>query len=255
MRGLLSLALLSGLALSAVAAERAPSVPPSKPMKLFLLIGQSNMAGRGLVGPAEKMPHPRVFALNKEMTWVPAVDPLHWDKPDIAGVGPGSSFARTIADADKDAVIGLIPAAFGGTSLDQWAIGGELYTNAVKRAKEAMRRGQLAGILWHQGEADSAPEKVATYAARFQKMIAQLRADLDAPKVPVIVGELGRFRANDASVAINAVLDQLPEHVALCACVSSAGLADKGDKLHFDTPSQQEFGRRYAQAWLALAKR
>jgi len=34
--------------------------------------------------------------------------------------------------------------------------------------------------------------------------------------------------------------------------VSSAGLRDKGDSVHFDTPSLHEFGRRYAYAFLAL---
>jgi hypothetical protein len=95
---------------------------------------------------------------------------------------------------------------------------------------------------------------VATYTERFARMIAQLRADLNAPDVPVVVGEVGRFREKDASVAINAVLAQLPAHVPNCAFVSAEGLKDRGDKLHFDTASQHELGRRYAQAWRTLAK-
>jgi hypothetical protein len=240
-----------------VSATASAAIAPPENMKLFLLIGQSNMAGRGAVGAEEKVVHPRVFALNKQLEWVPAVDPLHWDKPDVAGVGLGSTFGRVVADANPNATVGLIPAAFGGTSLDQWAIGGELYTNAVKRAKQAMQHGRLAGILWHQGESDSGPgndKKVASYTERFSRMIAQLRADLDAQDVPVIVGELGHFRVNDASGPLNAVLAKLPESVPLCACVSADGLADKGDKLHFDTPSLKEFGRRYAAAWTKLAR-
>jgi len=217
-------------------------------MKLFLLIGQSNMAGRGPVEAQDRVPHPRVFALNKDFAWVPAVDPLHWDKPDVAGVGPGSSFARVLAARDPKVEIGLIPAAYGGSSLDEWAPGGKHYANAVQRAREAMKRGELAGILWHQGEADSAPEKAATYTERFAKMIARLRADLGTPDVPVIVGELGRFRPSSPN--INPILAKLPEHVPHCAFVSAEGLHDKGDHLHFDSPSQREFGRRYADAWL-----
>lgn len=234
-------------------ASASPAQPKPENMKLFLLIGQSNMAGRGVVGPADLVPHPRVFMLNRGLAWVPAVDPVHFDKPDIAGVGLASTFARTVAGADPAAVIGLIPAAFGGTSLDEWAPGGKLYTNAVDRARAAMARGKLVGILWHQGEADSAPELAATYVARFARMIKQLRADLGAEDVPVIVGETGRFRPDGA--AINAVLATVPASVPRCAFVSAEGLTDKGDHLHFDTPALYEFGRRYAQAWLDSQKR
>ncbi|MEI7929044.1 MAG: sialate O-acetylesterase [Verrucomicrobiales bacterium] len=142
-------------------------------MKLFLLIGQSNMAGRGKVEPQDQVVNPKIFMLTKDLTWVPAKDPLHFDKP-AAGVGLGSQFAREISKADPNASIGLIPCAVGGTSLDQWKAGGALYNEAVKRSKEAMKNGKLAGILWHQGEADSAPDKVATYADRFSVMIGQI---------------------------------------------------------------------------------
>ncbi len=233
------------------AAAPADTAVPSE-LRLFLLIGQSNMAGRGIVEPQDRVPHPRIFMLTKDLKWRPAVDPLHYDKPDIAGVGPGLNFGRVVADADPKIAVGLIPAAVGSTSLDQWKPGGELYNNAVARAREAMKRGRLAGILWHQGESDIAPEQTASYARRFTAMIAQLRADLDAGDVPVIVGEPGRFRP--ANAGINQVLATLPAQVPRCAFVASVALVDKGDHLHFDTASQRELGRRFAQAWIKLDK-
>lgn len=36
-------------------------------MQIFLLIGQSNMAGRGAVEQQDQTPHPRVFMLTKEL--------------------------------------------------------------------------------------------------------------------------------------------------------------------------------------------
>lgn len=230
--------------------DASPSSAAPAGMRLFLLVGQSNMAGRGPVEPADRVPHPRVFMLTRDNAWVPAVDPVHFDKPELAGVGLASTFARVLDD-DPQVVIGLVPAAFGGTSLDEWRPGGELYTTAVARARTAMQRGTLAGILWHQGEADSSPEKAATYAERFANFISQLRSDLGAPDVPVVVGELGRYRPRHA--VLNEVLAQLPARVPRCAFVSSEGLVDKGDNLHFDTPSLHEFGRRYARAWRELA--
>ncbi|MEL7264208.1 MAG: sialate O-acetylesterase, partial [Planctomycetota bacterium] len=77
-----------------VAAEKSElgdsTVP--QPTDIFLLIGQSNMAGRGTVDEAAKQANPRVFSLNKDAMWVPAIDPLHFDKPGLVGVGPGKTF-------------------------------------------------------------------------------------------------------------------------------------------------------------------
>ena len=244
-------ALLSGVLLLAFVPLRAETVPAS--MKIFLLIGQSNMAGRGVVEAEDKVPHPRVFMLTKELAWIPAVDPMHFDKPERIGTGLGKTFGAVLAEADPEATIGLVPAAFGGSSLEEWSPGSLHYVNAVTRTKEALKRGQLAGILWHQGESDSAPEKAATYAHRFARMIAQLRTDLNAEYVPLLVGETGRFREDGA--AINAVLATVPSQVPPSAFVPADGLTDMGDKLHFDSPSLREFGRRYARAWLASGRK
>ncbi|MFO1452301.1 MAG: sialate O-acetylesterase [Opitutaceae bacterium] len=239
------------LAWCSSAVSRLTSAPAESPRDLFLLIGQSNMAGRGVVEDQDKVPHPRIFMLNAAKAWVPAVDPLHFDKPKIAGVGLGSSFARAVAAAEPNAIIGLIPAAVGGTSLDQWIPDGELYTQAVERAKAALSQGgRLRAILWHQGEADSQPDKAATYAARFDRLITRLRTDLGSPAAPVIVGEL--LHARSASAVLNPVLRNLPNSVSRCTCIGADGLTDKGDGTHFDSPSLREFGRRYARAFLAL---
>jgi hypothetical protein len=151
---------------------------------------------------------------------------------------------------DTNITVGLIPCAVGGTSMDEWKPGSMLYNQAVGRAREAMKSGALAGILWHQGEADSAVGKVATYGKRFSTMIGQLRSDLAAPDAPVVLGELGRFR--EVSLGFN---ESLPKAVALvpnCALATAENLTDKGDKLHFDTKSLHLFGQRYAAAFLEL---
>ncbi len=108
-------------------------------LRLVLLIGQSNMAGRGKVAPADQVTHPRILMLDKALAWVPAKDPVHFDKPGMAGVGLASAFARSMAEHEPEARIGLIPCAVGGTSISQWAPDGALYSNAAARAKHALR--------------------------------------------------------------------------------------------------------------------
>src|SRR4051812_37017561 len=227
--------------------------------ELFLLIGQSNMAGRGPIEAQDREPIAGVFSLNKQMEWVPAIDPLHFDKPEIAAVGLGRTFAKTLLSVNPSASIGLIPCAFGGTSLEQWKRGGALYEDAIKRTKFAMKSGRLRGILWHQGEADSGTSALASsYRERWTAFITALRQDLEAPDVPVVVGQLGEFFGKKVDApptfasVVNEQLALIPLTVPHTVFVSSAGLTDKGDQVHFNTPSIREFGRRYAYAFLSL---
>jgi hypothetical protein len=239
------------LAASALAQTEVP-----QNLRLFLLIGQSNMAGRGKPEPQDQQPLPHIFTFNEKMEWAPAVDPLHFDKPEIAGVGLARSFAKVLLEAHPSESIGLIPAAFGGSALNEWNADGRHYTNALRRARAAMKSGQLRGILWHQGEADSSKEELArSYGERFAKLAERLRTDLQAPNVPIVVGQLGRFFQAPFASVVNEQLALIPLSVAATAFVSSEGLTDKGDHVHFDTPSVREFGRRYALAFLSLDPR
>ena len=113
-------------------------------MDLYLLIGQSNMAGRGVLTDSNRV----------SGEWQVAEEPIHFDKPTIAGAGLAASFARAMADRRKGVPIGLIPCAVGGTSINRWVESGDLWSNAVARTRIALRSGTLKGILWHQGEGD-----------------------------------------------------------------------------------------------------
>jgi hypothetical protein len=222
-------------------------------LDLFLLAGQSNMAGRGKVEAQDKKVDPHVWMFTKTNAWAPAIDPLHFDKK-IAGVGPGRTFGIAVAEADPRVNVGLVPCAVGGTSIDQWKKGGKLYTEAIDRAKAAMAQGTFKAILWHQGESDANPNKAKLYAAKLTKLIADFRSDLGLPELPFIVGELGPFheKTSPGTDAFNAQLESFAKTEANCACVSSEGLTSIGDNTHFDAASQREFGRRYAAAYLAM---
>ncbi|MBM3723838.1 MAG: sialate O-acetylesterase [Acidobacteria bacterium] len=216
------------------------------------------MAGRGAVEEQDKTPIPGVFMLTKELTWAPAVDPMHFDRPTIIGTGLGRSFARELLRARPGTRIGLIPAAFGGSALDEWQPGTNHFKNAVARARAAMKNGQLRGILWHQGEADSADEsKARSYRQRFAVMLSALRAELGAG-LPVVAGQLGEFlrdregNPSPFSGVVNEQLATLPLHLDRVAFASSASLGHKGDVVHFDSPGLRELGRRYALAFRSL---
>ena len=231
--------------------------------RTFLLIGQSNMAGRGVVGLQDIEIHPRVFALNRDCEWAPAVDPIHFDKP-IAGVGPGLTFGKIMADQDSFIRIGLIPCAAGGSPITVWQPGCHWeqtcsvpYDDAVRRARFAMSQGALKGILWHQGESDSYEQKADLYEDRLIALIKALRADLDMPDVPFIVGTLGDFFVENCPPArrVNQALQRVPQRVERVACVTASGLGHLGDQLHFSAEAAHELGARYAAAMTYLQQK
>jgi hypothetical protein len=203
--GMLSLASLVGASAQTQAAQprvRTVVAPPARQEKfqLYLLVGQSNMAGRGYVEAQDTVPNRHVLRLNPAGQWEIAKDPIHFDKP-VAGVGLGLAFGRAMAAADTSSSIGLIPCAVGGSGIDAWAPGAYFadtnthpYDDALARARLAQQMGTLAGIIWHQGETDSSPEKSTTYGPKLAALIARFRADLQAPNVPFVAGQLPAFQ-------------------------------------------------------------
>ena len=231
---------------------------------VYLLIGQSNMAGRGCLNETNGVPCEGVLKLDNFGYLVPAMEPLHNDRKS-AGAGLGASFANSMRADDTNTTVVLVPCAFGGSSLDQWKKGSYMYELAVLRTREALRllgkKGRLAGLLWHQGESDSESEdKANSYAKRFSEMVENLRQDLGCGDVPLVVGELGRYLADNRAKSgcyqhfekINAALNGLTNSIPNCACVSSEDLTPNDDILHFNTASLRTFGERYAAAMKSL---
>ena len=264
-------AVLLGVAAVACASGRPKAAPlgtatsTDTTLQLILLAGQSNMAGRGGVEARDSVIEPRVLRLSSDMKWMPAVDPLHWDKPAIVGVGPGRSFGLALARRDPNARIGLVPAAVGGSPISSWEPGAvdpatrtRPYDDAMARLGVARRDGNVRAILWHQGESDATPERSVIYAGKLRALIARFRADLGDPELPFVIGQLGEFGGRPWTAdtrRIDSVHRAIAASVPNVAFVSTVGLRDKGDALHFDAAAARELGERYAAAYLELVKR
>ncbi|PZX49162.1 sialate O-acetylesterase [Algoriphagus chordae] len=224
-------------------------------LHLYLLMGQSNMAGRGKIGALDTLTHPRVFMLDKAENWVPAQDPMHFDKP-VAGVGLGLTFGKIMANADNDIKIGLIPTAVGGSSINYWFADSLFhqtntypYDDMIRRAKKAMESGTLKGILWHQGESDSNTESsVNEYRQKFEAMLTALKTDLGIESIPIVMGEIGYFFYPKAPYAerLNEIFFEIAASQKCIGLVSSEDLNHKGDETHFDSNSYHALGIRYA---------
>ena len=216
-------------------------------MNSVLLIGQSNMAGRGFFSEAKEVDFSNVFML-RNGRWQAVFRPVHPDRS-FSGVCLAESFAEAYVKK-YNVEIGLIPCADGGTSLEQWKEGSLLYDNAVNNARLAMRTSNIIGILWHQGESDCRPHLAETYNERFIKMITALKKDLGI-NVPVIVGGMGDFLTSykDGSLRdykkLNAEFQKLADNNENIGFASAEGLKSNPDNLHFCAEALYDFGLRY----------
>lgn len=227
---------------------------------VYLLIGQSNMAGRGYMTPKDmKVFNKNVFILNNDGEVVPATNPLNQYSTirkgmNIQRIGPGYGFAMKISKKSKRKIL-LVVNARGGTTLSQWAKGesGEgYYEEAVRRTRQAMQYGKLKAILWHQGCGDS--QNTDVYLQKLAVFVQNLRTDL-AADVPFIAGELGQWRSNVA--AFNEMIHSISEYIPKSDWVSSDGGVpiatpdSQGEPNlmdpHFDRKSQIILGKRYAE--------
>jgi len=269
-----------------VFSQRVQTPPPTKPpltpadisappggadrLDLYLLMGQSNMKGRGFM-PAEPLRDPRIVMMHRKTDeWFLARHPLHlvgspvdFEGHDNAGVGPGLAFAQAVLAKSPGARIGLIPCAVGGTPISRWAKGQQLYTDCVRKAKLALSQGpagktRLRGALWLQGEAEARSDKlIAAYPAALADLVDRLRADLALPNLPFVAATVGEMRQNAETNArlarVNTVLLDLPNQRPHTDCVDARDLDTHiGDFVHYDTAAQEEIGRRFAAKLLEL---
>lgn len=173
---------------------------------LWLLAGQSNMEGAGIVTPEvdfeTSMPKHFIRAFYMNDNWGNAKPALHnlniskdnvhkntidnyrksleergltlYDDPPYEGrrnIGPGYYFAKEMFELTGCVPQGVIPAAVGGAPISMWLPSNEenYYTAAVRRIEETGNN--IKGVFWAQGEGN------ANYEA-YPAQIEAIREDL-----------------------------------------------------------------------------
>ncbi len=218
------------------------------------MVGQSNMAGRGYLSDVKQIYDDKIKMLVNGR-WQAMTEPINFDRP-TSGIGLAASFAGAWRLKNEQEEIGLIPCADGGTSLDNWAVDGVLFENAVFQAKLALRTSRLDGILWHQGENDSFGGLSALYCDKLSIIVDAFRSALKVLDIPFITGGLGNFLGagrygkyfNEYN-QVNDALLKFSETKPNCYFVTANGLTANEDGLHFDAVSQRRFGIRYFESY------
>ncbi|MDN3664771.1 sialate O-acetylesterase [Algibacter miyuki] len=232
---------------------------------VYLVIGQSNAAGRGAIEAQDMAPLNGVDLYNGT-SWETAINTSAADggmnrystvqkEAQDQGLNFSYTFGKTVSAVSENQ-IGLVVNAIGGTSIDSWlpTTGAGYYEAAITRINEALALGgsTLKGILWHQGEAS---RNDSDYLDTLESLITSLRTDLGIPNLPVIVGQISKQRTdNDTFNAnIKTITDPLnvSNYIPYTDYVTTDGLSTS-DRTHFISNSQRVLGYRYAAKILEM---
>jgi len=236
---------------------------------IFLLMGQSNMAG-GIPGreltDEDRTPVPGIV-IRRGKGWIPAAHPIHLGGKKN-GFGLGLPFAKEYKKHHPNVTVGLVPCASGGKRIDLLKKGSNLYRAAMGKSQLDLEMGTIKGILWHQGESDTVTDERADgYEEKLHQLIADVRADFGIRDLPFIAGDLGQLYGigenpdpDPDKVArvgkVRAALRGIPEKVENTALVETTGLtySDAPKCTHFDKESYIILGQRYAEAYERASK-
>ena len=173
-------------------------ISKSGKLRVFLLMGQSNMTGSGkareLKSPYnEKHDRIRIWANGRWEYFTPRVK-----------FGPGVAMAHELTDLWPDDSIGIIKVAVGGTGIHafvkDWSKAqadrtndgkkGPLYEDLMNAVAEAKKISEpvFSGFVWKQGGGDKGKEDIANnYYDTFAQLVSDLRKDLNTPDMPIFV--------------------------------------------------------------------
>jgi hypothetical protein len=241
--------------------ELVKDFPEKENLWVFILAGQSNMAGRGFVEPRDTISDKKIMTINPKGEVVYGKEPFHFYEDEEQALDCGLSFGRTLIKSIPDSVSVLIlPAAVGGSSLSQW-LGDSLHrgvyllSNFQEKVEIGKRYGTVKGILWHQGESDANKEGIKMYPERLSKLLRIFRSYVGNNSLPIVLGELGSFyRDQESWGAINRCINNYAAKSSCTSTISTAGLPVKDDTVHFNGEAQRKMGQRFAKEYLKLVK-
>jgi len=213
---------------------------------VFIFAGQSNMAGRikqGTLGD------------------YPSGAQVH-ESYDSSYYGPEYNFIRTMQANGVDE-LAIVKTSWGGTSVAQnktmdWSINsrGELFDKMVadtlamiQSLKDQGYEPDLQGMFWMQGEADAKSSSYQQYYENTKALIDAVRAALDAPDLPVYMGQIADNPTNPYTENIQADQERLADTMDNVHLIGTDGF-EMNDNVHFSDAGDFLLGEAYADALL-----
>jgi len=204
--------------------------------RLFILSGQSNMAG-----------------LNPDLSFTPAVKKAFPDDDVIVvkSAQGGQPIRRWYKSwkAPADVQVKAKPGEKGN---------GDLYDVLMSKVQAAVAGKKIDTVtfVWMQGEADAKTGLAAVYEESLRGLVKQLRDDLKRPDLSFVIGRLSDHRNGTAGWdAVRAAQEKVAREDALGAWVDTDDLNGPKNDLHYTRDGYVELGRRFAAKCAELQAR
>lgn len=237
------------------AVSRLDELNPAK-VWVFILAGQSNMAGRGKLEAQDTITTSRILSLDKDGKIIQAKEPLNFYENKMQGTGCGLAFGKELLNyIPKDVSILILQTAVGGSSINQWIKNSkhreiQLFSNFKEKVDLGKRYGTIKAILWHQGESDAKPEGVQQRRGKLKILFGMFRNAVGNDSLPILMGELGSYSKTPE------LFSQMNEQTRLYSAsdrftsvIFTSDFQHRGDFLHFNSASQREMGKRFAREY------
>jgi hypothetical protein len=230
---------------------------PNDPVfHIFMLMGQSNMAGVAKHEPSDQNTDERLKVLGgcnqPAGQWNVAKPPLSdcpgekgWNLSDT--VDPGIWFGKTLlTKLPAGATIGLVGTAESGESINTFISGGShhaMILSKIAKAKTA-ENARFSGIIFHQGESDNGN---SSWPGKVVQLYNEVKAAFGVDyEVPFILGELP---AGGCCSGHNNLIHQAADQLPMGYWVSQEG-TNVMDEYHFDHDSVVLMGTRYGETMI-----
>ncbi|MDP4269036.1 MAG: sialate O-acetylesterase [Bacteroidota bacterium] len=224
---------------------------------VFILAGQSNMAGRGKVEAQDTVASPRVLSINAKGEIVLAREPLNFYETKMQGTGCGLAFGKELLNnIPKDISVLILQTAVGGSSINQWIKNSihrevQLLSNFKEKVELGKRYGTIKAILWHQGETDAKPDGIQQRQENLKTLFGMFRNAVGNDSLPILIGELGSYsKTPELFARMNEQTRLYSVSDCFTSVIATADFQHRGDFLHFNSAGQREMGKRFAREYV-----
>ena len=247
-------------------------IDASRPVKLFILGGQSNMDGTGKSEelPADYSVHPEntVTWDNKKKTWVPLGADSFAERRKFK-FGPEIAFSHKLAKKYPNHTIAVVKTSGGGTKLwKHWLPGKPMYVrflknmeNAIEDLKEQGISYEVSGMLWMQGESDAEfLEWANAYEDNLKILYKDVRLQTGKKDLPIVMGRIsiGLLRKTpwnfDFTEVVQAAQDRVAKADKNVRIINTDKLETLEDNTHFNSESNIWLGEKMGKSMLKLMK-
>jgi hypothetical protein len=214
------------------------SLLPGGERHLFILSGQSNMAG-----------------LKPERAFLPELKKLLPDDEilHIKFARGGQPIRKWVRNWDEIAAKSKLPARKDP---------GAFYDQTLKLAQAAIagKKPDSITFCWMQGERDAKEKLSAAYEESMTTLIANLRKDLEAPEMSFVIGRLSDFSTADHWEAVRAAQVKVANDDPRGSWVDTDDTNNKvrngkpHNDLHYTKEGYDLFGRRLARQAVLMIK-